>query len=710
MRVLIAGGGVGGLSAAIAMRRLGHETILVERAPELTEVGAAVACGPYAMRALDFLGAADHIRALNDPPEASQHLDIMSGKVTMNQTLAEPAGRSSPARMHMAHRRDLIDALAGQASGVDIRLGHSVVGVEQDARSVRLLIEGGETIEGDILIGADGLRSTVRAALFGADEATFSGFLAWRTVVPASNYDRDFPNIVRLWGGSGRHVISYPIRQGKQVYAGFYVPAEEVQREDWSSSGDVADLKASFADACPDVREILAGVDHAFITGIFYRPPLERWFKGRALLVGDAAHPVLPTSGSGAAMTLEDGVALAGCIGRHGDDYASAFAEFQARRHPRTTAVLISSRADLQSFHETDPERRELRERVNAGVARLDPSGVERRAWLAMYNEVEQSARPFADILAEAANPMRRPEAALAFDRWRGMFHPDDHVHGVLSQRDGYERLLAGLDTVPEGVRTEEVECNGVPAIRLVPPGGDTGPAVLHLHGGLYAFGSARSAAGLAARIAGAVGGWALVPDLRRVPEHSVSDMLADVVAAHDYLSASAERLFVSGESSGAGLALNLAAALRDQGRAQPLALWLISPFADASLAAAAIGDNGRTEGWLSKQMLLTLAGALTQGEDPAAPHFSPIGLAMEDLPPTHIFAAAGEALAGDAQALAAKMQAAGVAAKLTLVDDSVHAFPHFGELPEARDFLSTVRQESTALLEQGHIVDAAGA
>jgi salicylate hydroxylase len=699
MRVLIAGGGIGGLSAAIAMRRLGHEVVVVERAPQLTEVGAAVACSPHAMRALDFLGAGDHIRAVNDPPEASQHLDMVSGRVTMNQTLGEAGKQRYGTQTHMTHRRDLIDALAGQVQGADVRLDTTIARVDQDDRSVRLHLEDGSTLEGDILIGADGLRSTVRASLFGRRDADFTGFLAWRTVVPASNYPRAFPNIVRLWGGAGRHVISYPIRKGSQVYAGFYVPAEEVHREDWTSSGDVADLKASFADACPDILEVLEGVDHAFITGIFYRPPLDCWHKGRVVLLGDAAHPVLPTSGSGAALTLEDGVALYGCLERHGDDYASAFAEFQGRRHPRTTAVLVSSRADLQSFHETDPERRALRDRVTAGIARLDPQGSERRAWLFTYNEVAQSQRPYADILAEQANPMVRPEARRAFDRWRSIFQPEDHIHGVISQRDGYERLMAELGELPSDVAVEAVDCDGVPALRLVPPGAAPGVAVLHLHGGAHAFGSARSSAGLAARIARAAGGWALVPDIRRAPEHRAGDMSEDVSKVHAWLRGRTDRTFVSGESGGAGLALRLAVATRDAGGAPPLGLWLISPFVDATLTSESIDANRRTEPWLDRQMLLVCAGALIQGEDPALPEHSPLNHDLSRLPPMRIFAAAGEALAGDARALCEKAVGAGTLARLTLVEDSVHAYPQFTYLPEANDFLAQIRQDAERLL-----------
>jgi salicylate hydroxylase len=697
MRILIAGGGIGGLSAAVAMRRLGHDVIVIERAAELTEVGAAVACGPYAMHALNFLGAADHIRAINHPPEAQQYLSIATGEVNSTVVLGDSGKDRHGVHMYMTHRRDMIDALIGQAKGAEFRLNSAIARVEQDAQSVSVVLADGSAIEGDLLIGADGLRSTVRSSLFGQSEAVFSGFLAWRTVVPASNYARQMPNIVRLWTGPGRHAISYPIRKGEQVYSGFYVPAEEVQREDWQASGDVEELRASFAASCPNLQEILDGVDQAFITGIYYRPALDCWHQGRTVLVGDAAHPVLPTSGSGAALALEDAVALGGCLERHGLDHAAAFAEFQARRHARTSSVLIASRTQLQAFHETDPDRLKQTRKVNAGLARLDPTGMDRSAWLFMYNEVGQSSRPFADFQAEHSNPMTRPAAREAFYRWRNIFQPDDHLHGLVSQREGYERLFDQGMALPSGITVEAVDCDGVPALRLVAPGGEDGPAVVHLHGGGYAFGSARSSANLAARLAQAVGGWALVPDFRLVPEYGVDDMMEDVAKSYEWASKISDRIFLCGESSGAGLALNLVVQLRDKADREPLALWLLSPFIDPSLGAGSIVTNARSEPWLDKRMLLTLAAALTQGDDPGLPKYSPLNRNFKGLPPIHIFAADCEALADDARALWEKAQAASVPSTLTMVEDSVHCFAQFLDLPETADFIACVHRESAA-------------
>ncbi|MCG2628248.1 MULTISPECIES: alpha/beta hydrolase fold domain-containing protein [Bradyrhizobium] len=693
MRALIVGAGVAGLATAVALRRNGIDVTVIERAAELSEVGAGVVLGPHAMRVLESLGIAAEIKRSDEPPETITFYDMVSGEVRNRTQLGEAGAKLYGAPLYKTHRRDLIDALARHLDGTEIRLNCSVVDVKQDDRSVTVILERGEAVLGDLLIGADGLRSKVRSAIFGESESISTGLLAWRTVLPTTLLSKALTLDTNVWSGAGRHVVCYPIRRGKQFYAAFYVPADEIHREDWATAGDVADLRASFKDACKDVREITEAVTEAFITAINYRYPLPEWHRGRIVLIGDAAHPVLPTSGSGAAMALEDSVALAACLHRSGSNLEAAFSEFQARRKPRTTRLLHQSRGDLTAFHEKAPERQAAYGRMGRGMLKLDQAGYERFAWLYGYDEVAESNKPFDLFNASPLVRPSRPAAARAFDLWSNALKFEDE--DWMSERAAYERFMSSLCALPEDVSVETVDCDGVPALCVIPPGGKSGPAVLHLHGGGYVFGSAKSSVLLAAGLARAIGGWALVPEFRLVPEHTPMQMQEDVRAAFAWLSRRADPVAVSGECSGGGLALSLAAKLRHENVTRPAALYLLSPFADLTLTAASIDGNRRTEPWMTRRRLLTLAGAFIQDREPDDPAISPLRGNLAGLPPMRVFAARGEALADDARALVAAAKSAGGDAELHLFDDSIHSFALFEFLPETDEFFRAIRRHA---------------
>lgn len=695
MRVLVAGAGISGLAAAVVLGREGHAVTVIERAPALSEVGAGVVLGPHAMRVMEALGAAAHVRNVNHPPERMSFYNIDDGALRVANELGAVGRKLYGVDMYMTHRRDLIDALAGQLGNVTMRLGTSIAGVEQDARGVALRFSDGGTIEGDLLVAADGLRSLVRETLFGESPAVFTGYLAWRSVVPASHYGRAFSREARLWLGAGRHVVSYPIRRGEQIYASFYVPAEEVHREDWSATGDLGELRRSFADACPEVREIVAGVSEAFITGIFRRPPLPRWHEGRIVLVGDAAHPVLPTSGTGAGMALEDSVCLVACLARHGNDHGAAFAEFQARRWPRTTRVLHSSRVDLQSFHERDPQRIAVRARMNKGVMRLDPTGRGRMEWQYQHDEVSACVEDFERFSRRSADPPRRPEARRAFEFWRNLFDGEDLLDGWLSERAAYEREMCRQCPWPADVAVEPVDCAGVRALKITPVGSRSDIAVLHLHGGGFVYGSAQVSVAVAAAHARAIGGWALIPDFGPIPESDAASVLDQVAVTCEWVSDRVTACFMSAENSGCTLALNLSLRLAAQGRRLPLALYLHSPFADVTLTAPSIDVNAPREGWLSRFRLLTMAGAWSQGEDPCSPLLSPLRADLSSLPPLVVFAAEDEALVDDARSLVNRALAAGCEARLMLAQDSVHGYVLFDFLPETTQALAFIAHDA---------------
>jgi len=252
-----------------------------------------------------------------------------------------------------------------------------------------------------------------------------------------------------------------------------------------------------------------------------------------------------------------------------------------------------------------------------------------------------------------------------------------------------------------EGVETEAVSCDGVPALRVSPPGGaaDEGTVVLHLHGGGYTMGSARGAVDLASRLAEAVGGWALVPDYRLAPEHAFPAALDDVAAVYGWLlhEHPSARVIVSGEDAGGGLAIALAVRLRDAGEPLPTALHVVSPYCDLTVTSPSASAMPSADPWMNRDRLRVLAASYIHSGDPEDPLISPIRADLHGLPPLLIQAAADEALADDARGLAAAAEAAGVDVTLELVDDSVHSFVLFGFLPEAQAALAALATHANA-------------
>jgi salicylate hydroxylase len=241
---------------------------------------------------------------------------------------------------------------------------------------------------------------------------------------------------------------------------------------------------------------------------------------------------------------------------------------------------------------------------------------------------------------------------------------------------------------MPDGVAVEEFDCDGVAAVRVTPAGGasDESTVVVHLHGGGYTMGSARGAVNLAARLAGAVGGWALVPDYRLSPEHAFPAALDDVATVHSWLMRRYDpaRVVISGECAGGGLAVSVAIRLRDAGHALPDLVHVVSPFADLTPAGADARPDPASDPWFTPDRLRILAASYIHGTDPSDPKVSPATADLHGLPPLLIQAAAGETLAGDARRLAERARSAGVDVTLELVQDTVHSFVLFEFLTES--------------------------
>src|SRR5580692_1526373 len=454
VRVLIAGGGTGGLAAAIALRKAGLDPLVLEQAPAFTAIGAGLGLYANAMKALTYLGADAYWRQTAARIDISEQRGLGDDEIITASSLELRAAKYGEP-YYCGHRADLTASLLMALPPECVRTGSRVVAFEETARDVRVELAGGEEVRGDLLVGADGLRSATRKRLMGEREARFTGVVVWRGLIPREKVPQRYDAKIMAWFGPRRHVLLYPLRHDRHpdsVYSlSAFVPATEVNRESWTTSGDLADLHASLADACPAMQALLAQMDEALITGIYFRDPLETWGTDRVTLLGDAAHPAPPSAGQGAGMALEDAVMLAACLRRAGPgNEPAALREYAFRRQPRTARMLESSRVNLRNSQTSDPAQVRARNGYYRGLERLSPAGPPLQEWLLAHDPVAAALRSPAEFeelerkVVVPDNPMLRPESRQAFDLWRTALTGEHRAAGWLGERRGYAEFVRG--------------------------------------------------------------------------------------------------------------------------------------------------------------------------------------------------------------------------------------------------------------------------
>ncbi|GGF70514.1 monooxygenase [Paracoccus acridae] len=331
--VTVVGGGVAGLTAAIALQQRGAKVTVLERAPAIAEVGAGLQLSPNAMRVLDALGLSAALDAVSLPSHAVRLRDA-SGSDVVRLDLA----RHRPqARFRLIHRARLIEVLeqAARRAGVRIVLDHPVESPP----------------DAPLLIGADGLHSGIRAALNGREVPFFTGQTAWRAVIA----DQDKPPEAQVFMGPNRHLVSYPLAGGlRNIVA--VLETRDWQDEGWSHPDDPANLRAAFARFGGPVPGWLAQVDRVHVWGLFRHQVAARWQDGRMAILGDAAHPTLPFMAQGACMAIEDAWTLAACLDAVPDQQA-ALMRYESLRKPRTTRIVEAANANAGNYHLTGPRR-----------------------------------------------------------------------------------------------------------------------------------------------------------------------------------------------------------------------------------------------------------------------------------------------------------------------------------------------------------------
>jgi salicylate hydroxylase len=356
IRVAIIGAGLGGLAAAGALRHHGIEVVVYERAPQLGEVGAGIQLGPNAVKVLRALGLEGALRPLSAEPANYVSLAWDDARIRYREPMKGPYAVQYGAPYLMAHRADLHRLLCELVPAESVRLGAQCTGVSSARLSTRLgasaSFADGSQIEADVIVGADGINSTVRESLFGVQPVRFTQQMAWRCIVPIESV----PTEVGIgrdeyvgWIGPTGHVICYPIRGGAlyNIFAGHVTDAWV--DESWAVPSSIDELLDGYRGWHPALLKMLAQVSDCYKWGIRDRDPLPRWTVGAVTLLGDAAHPMMPTLAQGAAISLEDGFALARHLSQCRDDPAGGLAAYEAERRPRASRVVLQAREQFQN-------------------------------------------------------------------------------------------------------------------------------------------------------------------------------------------------------------------------------------------------------------------------------------------------------------------------------------------------------------------------
>jgi salicylate hydroxylase len=366
---LVIGAGIGGMAAAIALRRAGLDVSLFEQTIAQREVGAGIQISPNASRLLGRYGLGDAMADVAVRPSAIVFRRWQDGRVLGREELGDTIESRYGAPYYHFHRADLINLLAESFGRGNITLGRRLVDIEQDESGVTAYFQDGASARGDLLIGADGIHSRVRERLFGEEKPRFSGQIAYRGLAPAERVAHlGLPLDVTNWVGPGGHFIHYYVSAGR--FLNYVAVSEEANwtREQWSDRGSISDALGNYEGWHPQIATILTAVDETFKWALFDRNPLPEWTRGRVALLGDACHPMLPFMAQGAAQAIEDGATLAACLKKTAFDVPAAFQAYVALRKPRTTMLQAGSQANSTSYHLPDGPRQYERDQAYASV------------------------------------------------------------------------------------------------------------------------------------------------------------------------------------------------------------------------------------------------------------------------------------------------------------------------------------------------------
>jgi 3-hydroxybenzoate 6-monooxygenase len=350
---IVVGGGIGGLAAALSLSQRGFRVLVLERARQFREIGAGIQLGPNVWPMFERLGVAEEIKAQTVFPDQLVTMDAVSGQQITRIPLKDKFLKRFRYPYGLIHRADLHAVLFRKCEAsalVQLMTSQRVAGFADNGDSVAVEVEGGGKYECDILIGADGLWSTIRRQLIGDGLPRASGHIAYRSVLPLSEVPEHLRrNSMTLWAGPNNHLVHYPMR-GWKLFNVVAIYQSDRYTEGWDTDGDPGELHRSFESVASDVKTMLNKVDAWRMWVLCDRDPLRAWSRGRVTLLGDAAHPMLPYLAQGAAMSIEDAVVLADELQAAGD-HNRAFAAYEQKRSARTNRAQLTSRQSGEFFH-----------------------------------------------------------------------------------------------------------------------------------------------------------------------------------------------------------------------------------------------------------------------------------------------------------------------------------------------------------------------
>ena len=359
LSVAIIGGGIGGTAAALSLLRAGFDVEVYEQASELREVGAGIQVSPNASRILHRLGLAEALADQGVKPLAWHQRRWDDGQTLLRTPIAEAMEAAFGVPHYQMHRADVLATLAAALPADRLHIAHRLGSFIDHGDRVEVSFENGVRISTDVLVGADGIHSTVRRLLFGPEQPHFTGCMCYRGLVPAERIAHlGIPVEAQIWMGPGKHFIHYYVRNRQLLNFVAVIDTDAWTKESWTERGDVADALAAFEGWHPQLHAVLSAVDETFVWGLFDRPPMPRWSVGRVTLLGDACHAMLPFMAQGAAQAIEDGAALAACLSEGEENPVEALADYERRRLPRTARVQGLSANNKARFHFADgPEQ-----------------------------------------------------------------------------------------------------------------------------------------------------------------------------------------------------------------------------------------------------------------------------------------------------------------------------------------------------------------
>ncbi len=352
--ILIAGAGIGGLTAALALLLRGFRVSILEQARELAELGAGVQISANGAHALFSLGLEPALQAVWCEPAGKEIRLWSTGETWKLFDLGAESRQRYGAPYFMIHRADLhrilLDAVKAAAPEA-ITLNARVTSFEQNSDGVTVICEDGARISADALIGADGVHSRIRNALFGEMPARFTGLLAWRGLIPMERLpERLRRQVGTNWVGPGGHVVHYPLRGGLLMNFVGTAERDDWRVESWTERGTTEEALNDFRGWNEDVQTLIRNIETPFKWALLGREPLEQWTVGRVTLLGDAAHPTLPMMAQGANMAIEDGVVLGRCLETH-HDVPSALKAYEDARRERTARLVRAANDNASRFH-----------------------------------------------------------------------------------------------------------------------------------------------------------------------------------------------------------------------------------------------------------------------------------------------------------------------------------------------------------------------